>query len=381
MFATNKSMTYDMDKIKARLSQMQAGDTLNFHGGESTLMRIQDITAVCELVAAQGVRIVIQTNAAALTERHFQLFEKYQVGVGVSINGPAELNRDRLFYTEELTDRLTAKITQNIKTMAKRGLSIGIISVLSNTNCGTDEKVERLIEWALDLEYNQGLFHFRWNPLGGDHLGDDKKQLGPFRLADVWKRLADVCFDNPDRDWLPFREMVDNLYGLGGIGPCWFAPCDPYHTDAVDAVFGDGSSGNCLRTASDGVPYQRTEEKNFIRQHILSSIPMAEGGCQDCRYWRVCHGGCPDDAVDHDWRNKSRFCRTYIETYDRLEQRIRGLTPNVITVPQWKTNNEAVVFQSRMQGMPVVQADVRLDPRDTEEASTWKQSSHLRTNS
>jgi len=105
------------------------------------------------------------------------------------------------------------------------------------------------------------------------------------------------------------------------------APCDPYHTDAVHAIFGDGSEGNCLRTAADGVAYQRHSDRVFLRQMILKQIEQEQGGCKDCEYWAYCHGGCPAETQDSDWRNRTQWCEVIKHSYRRIEDTLSGLDP------------------------------------------------------
>lgn len=380
----NKPEKYDLAKIISKLTNIRRGESATLHGGEILLMPLQDLRVLFQALKEQGRHINMQTNASNITDEHIAVFAEYGTSVGVSLNGCADLNRDRLavpFTHDDLrhadeaiaiTDRMTERIHENIYRMREAGLSVSIITVLSKTNAGDDEKLDRLIAWAIELGERHGVWHFRFNPL---HEETDSfgVELSPEQAAHAYVRLASACFDDARRMWLPFREFIDNLFGLGRQ-PCWMNECDVYATNAVYAVFGDGSTGNCLRTAGDGVSYSRASESGTdMRGQILRQIPMDDGGCGGCPFWRVCMGGCPAEAVDGDWRNRSRFCLMYQQTYEFLIDRLRGMLPNFVPVTEWTTNDEAGMMQRIGNRQHELIGINCLNPSWSANASTYRQ--------
>lgn len=325
----NKPAPYDLAAMIARYDDKPGSIVL--HGGEIGLMPTSDMRVLME--AAHGRPLTMQTNGSLLRQSVLDLCNEFQVSIGVSMNGPDVLNRDRRaaphqsIASDEATDRLTARIVANIEKARAMDLSVSIITVLSMTNAGDDEKLERLISWAADWGERLGIWWWRWNTLHEEADGAEI-ELAPARAATVYKRLVDATFADSRRKWNPFREFVGNLTGQN-LQPCWMGPCDPYNTEAVYSVFGDGSVGNCLRTAKDGVPYLRSGDGvQHFRQEVLQSISMSDGGCGGCKWWKYCHGACPAEAVDGDWRNKTRFCKMYYDTYEHICERIRGVQPD-----------------------------------------------------
>jgi uncharacterized protein len=326
----NKPSPYDISAMVARYGDKDGPITL--HGGEIGLMPTSDMRLLME--AASGRPLNMQTNGSLLRDSVLKLCQEFKVHIGVSLNGPGRLNRDRRaaphqsLASDEATDKLTARIFANVeKARLQYDLGVSIITVLSKTNVGTDEDLDQCIEWAADWGERLGIPWWRWNTLHEEGEGSHV-ELSPDRAAEVYKRLVDATFADAKRLWNPFREFVGNLTGQN-LQPCWMGPCDPYNTEAVYAVFGDGSVGNCLRTAKDGVPYLRSEDGiQHFRQEILQSIPMSDGGCGGCKWWKYCHGACPAEAVDGDWRNKTKFCKMYYDTYEHISERIRGVQPD-----------------------------------------------------
>jgi uncharacterized protein len=369
----NRPAPYDLDAVIETMRQFPPGPAV-LHGGEITLMPVPDIRRICEAAREQGRQITIQTNATIITKALLELLVEFKVFVGTSLNGPDVLNRDRVIVDLAATDRTTERIHRNIEALREIGLEVGVITVLSKTNAGDDGKLARLIDWARDFGERLGIWYWRWNPLHDKSALDI--ELTAEQAAHAYEVLADACFADPRRIWNPFREFVDNLWGLG-IQPCWMSPCDVYSTAAVDAVFGDGSRGNCLRTAGEGIPYLRDHKTEDLRQQILSQVAVEDGGCRGCRYQRVCAGGCPGEAFDDDWRNKSRFCEMYYRTYQFIEGRLLGLMPNFAPLPDWRTDNEAWLMQHVMNRTPPVSPINPMNPQWSQKPSTYEQSARF----
>ncbi len=69
--------------------------TIGIHGGEPLLQKHKDFDWMCgyfteQLVSDVELRFGVQTNGLPLNEAWMDVFQKYQVGVGVSIDGPRE---------------------------------------------------------------------------------------------------------------------------------------------------------------------------------------------------------------------------------------------------------------------------------------------------
>lgn len=327
----NKPLPYNLEAIKAKIKSGPRGNAA-LHGGEITLMPVPHIEELCAALSEDGRTISMQTNGSLITPALLEVLKRYKVTVGVSLNGPAVLNRDRRAsphtskIPEEIlikaTDKLTERIEDNVFRMLDVGVEVGIITVLSQTNAGSGGMVQTLSEWGLWMEA-KGVFSHRWNLLHQD-FDVPQVELTPEQALYVYQKLTDLTFENSKRLWYPFRTMFKSIDG-GSVQDCWFAPCDPYATQAVHTVLADGGEGNCMRTSKDGIPYLRAEDgEQHHRQDLLMAIPMADGGCEGCPWWKVCHGGCPGEAVGGDWRNKTRFCKTFIGTYEHLVDKRRA---------------------------------------------------------
>src|SRR5689334_14659155 len=93
--------------LKAIIETMRhsPGGNCTLHGGEITLMPVKEMRVICEAARDQKRRINMQTNASIVTDELLDLLVEFQVSVGVSLDGPGALNRDRHIADLEATDR------------------------------------------------------------------------------------------------------------------------------------------------------------------------------------------------------------------------------------------------------------------------------------
>jgi uncharacterized protein len=104
--AENQRMTYDLEKMKA--AAMLGGSPFTLFGGEPLLMRFDDL----ENLFAWGLKTfgsnTVQSNGILIEGRHIDMFRRNKVSVGISIDGPGELNDARWNRNVEKTRHSTA---------------------------------------------------------------------------------------------------------------------------------------------------------------------------------------------------------------------------------------------------------------------------------
>src|SRR5262245_47080974 len=105
--AGNFAPGYDLAAMKRGLAA--EGYQFSLFGGEPLLMPIADLEEMCRWGFEQYGSTGLQTNGNLITEAHLALFARYHVGVGISIDGPDELNDVRSAGTLEKTRALTAR--------------------------------------------------------------------------------------------------------------------------------------------------------------------------------------------------------------------------------------------------------------------------------
>tara|TARA_E500000331_G_scaffold335013_1_gene360765 strand:+ start:137 stop:1327 length:1191 start_codon:yes stop_codon:yes gene_type:complete len=331
---TDKSQ-YDLDLIIKSINQLykETKGKQVLHGGEILLLPLNDLERLLEVIHTNFGKTWLQTNGVLLTTKHVELFKKYNTDISISCDGPNKLNRIRTRVDDKKIDHITKKIMDNIKILCEAGLRVGVISVISKSHIENDMYTE-FQDWILELE-NIGVKGGRMNLLNSN----DKRIIDEFQLSndealDFYIKTAKWLLNNPTLNWCPFREIIDNLLDIGTPN-CVYEKCDPLSTGSVLEILSEGEVANCSKLATDGIPYLANYDQPIsdIRYEQLYQLPKEDGGCKDCTYWTICHGHCPGEAEEGDWRRKSKFCEVWYGLYDYYYNTLKAILPNIVLKP------------------------------------------------
>ncbi|KKL95515.1 hypothetical protein LCGC14_1853820 [marine sediment metagenome] len=354
-------LDYDMDAMKATLRK--EGYKFSVFGGEPLLVPIDDLAELWRFgyeevgkaardkgQAANG----IQTNGVLLTDKHIKLMRRYEVGVGVSIDGPGAMNDARWAGTLEATRAATAKSQANLeRLLGALERRPSIIVTLHALNGGTAAKIERLCKWLLAL-HAKGLRHVNVHLLERDTTAADKLQLSTAQAVAAFRRLWQL-HQETGMNVEPLSHMWQLLHGDDKNVSCVWNGCDPFTTAAVHGVGPQGQRLNCGRTYKDGVVAIKAEQQGFERYTQLHAIPFADGGCSGCRFFYACKGNCPGTGTDRDWRERTEHCGVLMQTFEFMEAQLvaNGKVPfslderrevvERMMVAQWQGGQQASV--------------------------------------
>lgn len=313
---------YDMEAMKRALAEQNHCFTV--FGGEPLLMPIEDLEELWRWGYEKYGQNSVQTSATTVTERHFELFRKYNVSVGISIDGPGELNDIRWAGAEGATRKATDHALAVLRKLLEENRSVSIITTLHGANASS-ERLPRLLDWYRDLD-ERGLRHVNLHLLEIDreHL---RRQWGLSSQENVAALLAcsELQADLKVLRFQPITDMVGLLRGEDGSTMCIWNGCDPYTTGAVHAIDGCGVVHNCSRANKAGVDMEKGQRAMSIRPLALYHTAQERGGCAGCRFWFACGGSCPGEAVNGDWRNKTEHCETLQVVFTALEKKLASL--------------------------------------------------------
>lgn len=336
---------YDLDAMKTALAR--EGFAFTVFGGEPLLMPIDDLrelfrwgleTFGASADAHQRSPNGIQTNGVLIDDEHIRMFRRYRVGIGISIDGPDELNDARSAGTLDATRAATAKSLAALDRLLVLGMVPSLIVTLTKMNASA-ERLPRLLDWFRALAA-KGLRHVNLHLLEVDMPGV-RERLSLSTEENVAALLA--CARLQDESGLhfnPLRDMVALLRGedlwsplpqgghAGGTNCTWNG-CDPYTTGAVQGVNGQGERGNCGRTCKEGPFWLKADRPGYERYLSLAYTPQAFGGCLGCRFFALCKGHCPGEGEHADWRGKTEHCATLMRVFEALEGELvrAGETP------------------------------------------------------
>lgn len=314
---------YDLEKMQAGLLAeigRARGGSWTLHGGEPLLMPVEDIEAMWAWGKAHGHQLGIQTNGSLITDRHIELALRYDVPVGISIDGPGAMNDLRARGTIEKTRAATAATEAAIEKLTAAGVRTSVIIVLHRLNIDRDRRAE-FKAWIRHLD-TIGVTGVRFHPMeidakAGAHAPPVEDYLEFYRdLRDFMEGLPRLRIDI-------VQDIRRLLVAQDERTTCTWNACDPYTTAAVHGVDGQGTRTNCGRTQKDGVMAPKADQAGFERYIALYYTPQSAGGCQGCRFFAMCKGQCPGEGIAGDWRNRSMYCALYYGLFEDEEARLR----------------------------------------------------------
>ncbi len=325
--AGNVAKEYDLGAMKEAITR--EGGPFVLFGGEPLLMPEDDLEALWKWGYERYGANRIQTNAVLINDRHVRMFRDYGVHVGISVDGPDQLNDARWTATLDHTRRATANTHRAIERLCKEGLTPTLIVTLHRGNATTD-KLPRMREWfrAIEalgvrdvrlhiLEVESGPVRDKYALSNGEVL----EALAMFMRFEA-DELGSLRFDL-------FGELRNLLLGRDDTTSCVWSACDPYTTEAVRGIEGHGQSSNCGRTNKDGIDFAKADHPGFERALALYRTEQSANGCKDCRFFLMCKGQCPGTAADGDWRNRSDYCAVWMGLFERIEAELlaQGFEP------------------------------------------------------
>ena len=314
---------YDMGAMLSALddemSRDGSGQGFTIFGGEPLLVPLPDLERLLRHSYEKKGRSGVQTNGALVTDAHVDLFKKYKTHVGFSIDGPEDMNDARWAGSVQATRTVTARSQAALERLLQAGVGASLIVTLHRLNVGPAQKhLGRLVEWLRGLAA-VGLKDVRLHLLEVDspkaqilRLDDDETVAALITLHRLEPQLG-VRFDM-------FREMLALLRGRDEEVTCIWNACDPGTTGAVRGVGPRGERLNCGRTNKDGISWLKSEQPSHMRQVALYQTPQKDGGCAECRFFIVCKGQCPGEAIGGDPRNRSANCQVWFRMFSYLEQ-------------------------------------------------------------
>ena len=300
-----------------------------FHGGEPTLLGAAFIERCCERVKKIGTEVgfSMQSNLLHWDDEMVDVLRRYEVRVGTSMD---PLGAGRL--DGEGNDAYPRWLDSYLRLTAE-GFSIGAIFVVTRAALGRAKRLYEIAEGIGRAKGEAGPFGLQINPVYAQGKAASEasilispREFGEF-MVDLWRiwdgsgRTVNIT---PIKS---FAEIIeDPIEGVRSLSCSFTGDCSRSHVgiDFNLDVAGCGRRldshavlGN-LREAGLVEILDTSEEKRRIsrRAELLSA-----GACADCRFFPICHGGCPDDAtlmggeVDH----RFGWCESYRMLFEAIE--------------------------------------------------------------
>lgn len=294
--------------------------TFAFQGGEPTLAGLDFFTDCVEFQKrygrdGQNVSNALQTNGVLLDENWAQLFREYHWLIGLSLDGPEEINDA---YRFNKAGRGTWKqVMHGLEALQKGKVDFNILCVLSQANVG---KAKELWNFYKSL----GVDNLQFIPLAEFHRDGSRM---PFTItAEEYGKFLVELFELwwPERRKMRVRFFDNVAEALAGMKPgsCTLhETCDSYVVveyggDVYPCDFFVESSwkiGNITLDSWSEIA-RRSRRYQFARQKTL-----AHPECQVCEWQSICHGGCPKfrHGPNGQFEDLDYFCQAYKMIYAR----------------------------------------------------------------
>ncbi len=284
--------------------------SLTFHGGEPLLAGEAFYAFILPLLMerfGRRIRLFVQSNLWAMTDSLAELFRKYRVAVGTSLDGPQELcdsQRGAGYY---------ARTKAGMEILQRHHIGSGIISTLTADSADQAAFLFQTSSQPYSL-------HGAVPPIGA-------AKGKPAVDADGMKRILldsyQACKEDPAHGRISTIDaIVKGCYQEKGC-TCTFMNC----LGMFAAIASDGGIYSCERFCGEkelcfgnvrNDPDERAILRSMAYKRLYTLERSREAACAGCRYWEYCRGGCLYNAVAAG-TEKDPYCESYQAVFDRIQ--------------------------------------------------------------
>lgn len=282
--------------------------SFGWQGGEPSLMGVDFFRTAFDLqrsLAPSGSTIAngFQTNGILMDDRWAQLFNQYQVLVGLSIDGPEPVHDTyRVGLNGSGTHR---QVEATVRLFQKHNVQFNALVVVGRHNQDRPQEIYRYLK-SLGIMHHQYIPLFEFKPDGSAY---------EFSVtSDGWSHFLSGIFDewyDHDTRKVSIRhfDSVLELLALGGYNVCTMGgtcsghlvvehngdifPCDFF----VDPQWRLGN----VHDRADAIA---AAERSPIRRRFAGRKARWNTQCDECPYLHLCSGDCvkyrPDHMADTD---------------------------------------------------------------------------------
>jgi uncharacterized protein len=318
---TEAVMSAVIDQLGA-LSQSQSHPlSVVLHGGEPLLLGIGATERFVESLKSSlrsDAGLHIQTNGVLLTNEFIDIFDRYDVGISISLDGPAELHdqnrRDR--HGDGTHKRVVAGVARLVAHPACERLFSGLLAVV-------DPMSDPIEVYEFLKATGAPSFDFLYRDGNRDTLPPGKSETDSTEYGDWMVRLLDHYLADltPPRIRI-FDDLIRLILGdrsrKEGVGQ------EEYGILVIDT---DGriTRNDTLKVAYPGADRFQLE-RSIINRNLLEQLASKEldeyfalqrptsSACEACPELTVCGGGMPA----HRWSAKNGYSNPTIFCSDQL---------------------------------------------------------------
>ena len=285
--------------------------TFLWHGGEAMLMGIDFFNEILELQRKYGKnkKIIneIQTNGTLINEEWGKFFKENKFYVGVSIDGPKEIN-DRIRIYKDGSGSFD-DILRGINILKKYKVETAGICVLGRHNIS---KIEDVYNFYKKIGISLNI-----NPFIGSGRGklfEQMLQITPEEYGYAMIKLFNLWFQDPSVKIFDFYKIIKSFF-IGDNNICCFSGrCSKEYISICPNgdVYPCGRWAGYTRFKMGNINTNTMEEiiTSKISQKLTQRI-LKLRECINCKWVEICNGGCPHTSYIYTGSiyGKDFYCR------------------------------------------------------------------------
>jgi uncharacterized protein len=297
---------------------------MTLHGGEPLLWgmaNLQSFADKCRSIASEtgcAIEIGMTTNAVLIDEDWLDCFEKNDVKLGVSLDGPAHVHD---VHRRTFADKPThAQVERGVRLLQSRNISFGVLAVCNPAYTAKDY-----------FEYFSNIGVDDYDIMFPDTNFDEQ----PKRIDKFYKDLFDYWLvANQKQRTVRIRDIEAMVSGL--IGAPRGSDAIGYGPEEICTILTDGSIEplDVLRIAGDSSTQTNCNVFDNALQDVVNdprwqaarhaSLNLCEK-CRSCKYMKACGGGYLPHrfAKANGYDNPSVYCDDIYAIFEHMQNMIR----------------------------------------------------------
>lgn len=327
----NEEITHNIDNVVEYLNKLWQNENerkhIIFHGGEPLLANANTYENLIERILEKhsNATFSIQTNGTLLTEEHIEIFKKYKVSIGISLDGYDEKTNKYRVYNNNVNS--FNMVMNKIKLMKQKNVKFGVIFTITKEMLGKEKELYEFIA-------NNQLRCSVRPAFGKENNGII---MTPEEYYKFFTELFELWYTNTSK--VSLRQITE-LYEefVGELDDSFFCKVCSNTEDCFKRFVSLDIKGNlygCNRNYNNKEFYWgnlREQTVNEIYMKIQRVInerknKILEYQCKDCDMYKKCYGGCPANAyIKYGTINKpdDNFCEAKIQIKHYIKEKLRS---------------------------------------------------------
>lgn len=322
--------------IKEYLEHTTGAASFVWQGGEPLLAGLdffQEVVRLQKKFAAKNNYISnsLQTNATLITEEWAKFFKQNNFLIGVSLDGPEEIN-DRRRVTGHGMGSFD-RIMRGINWLRKYNVDFNILTVIHEDNV---DKAKELMSFYEQEQFTYVQFIPCMDFRSQEPNKPGKYLITPEQYGDFLCEAFDLWYnDGVPTTSIRFFDNMLSLYLDRGAELCIHRQSCP-KTLILEQ---NGDAYPCDFFINDDYKLGNVGEDSFldiVNSPIYSKFdtlkPDLPEKCSTCQYLKLCYGGCPRNRMMNQETNEAGpdyFCKSYMQIYAYSQERMERLAEKV----------------------------------------------------